>query len=257
MGKVQIHEHTTSYQAITTKSPHGLQCLKKLFLEYDNETPSRASLDSLLARDFTDNENESERSIGREESIENIISNRKRCSRHQMDLKRAVCIEHDAKRQEVLFEGVRFMLFPFEDDRGLELPIVEDKGDWIRVPFSGRIEVRTKENRYTLKEAVIEIVSRRWTVDNSQLVKRELMSNRRSQSRTATATGPVSPISSPSETLLRSQSTGQSQSSQSHIGLPGGMSELPAALSGLVVHDTKSLPPYPGSVAGSSVDGRA
>jgi hypothetical protein len=43
----------------------------------------------------------------------NIISSRQRCSRHQIDLKRAICIEHDAKKQEVLFEGVRFMLVWF------------------------------------------------------------------------------------------------------------------------------------------------
>jgi hypothetical protein len=52
MGKVVVHEHTGSYQAITTKSPHGLQCLKKLFLEYDHETPNRGLLENLFARDF-------------------------------------------------------------------------------------------------------------------------------------------------------------------------------------------------------------
>jgi len=52
MPKVQVHEHTSSYQAITTKSPHGFQCLKRLFLEYDHDVPNRAMLENLLARDF-------------------------------------------------------------------------------------------------------------------------------------------------------------------------------------------------------------
>ena len=61
-------------------------------------------------RQQTDNENDSERSIGREEAIANIVASRQKCKRHQIDLKRAICIEHEPKRQEVLFEGVRFML---------------------------------------------------------------------------------------------------------------------------------------------------
>jgi len=194
------------------------------------------------------------RSIGREEAIQNIISSRQKCSRHQIDLKRAVCIEHDAKRHEVLFEGVRFMLFPFERDREVELPIVEDKGDWVRVPFSGRLEVRVKENRFTMKDAVAEIVGRRWTADNAQLVRREMMARRAT---TTSEMGPnqaVSPMTdspvvgsgSGSASLQRNQSTGASQ-----IGLPGGMSELPAALSALTMSDSKSLPPYPHSEVGT------
>jgi hypothetical protein len=58
----------------------------------------------------TDNENEAERSVGREETIQNIINSRRACARHQIDLKRAVEIEHDPRRHEVLFDGVRFML---------------------------------------------------------------------------------------------------------------------------------------------------
>ncbi|OCT45328.1 hypothetical protein CLCR_06035 [Cladophialophora carrionii] len=254
MPKVQIHEHTTSYHAITTKSPHGFQCLKKLFLEYDSGNPSRPALEGLLARDFTDNENESERSIGREEAIVNIASSRQRCSRHQIDLKRAICIEHDAKRHEVLFEGVRFMLFSSDRNREVEIPVVADKGEWIRVPFSGRIEVRVKENKFSMKDAVIEIVSRRWTIDNSQLVKREIVA--RKPVEPGSDTGPVSPMSNASGSLQMTQSTSTPQ-----IGLPGGVSELPAALSGLIMTDSKSLPPYPHSatgtstVSGSSIDG--
>ena len=52
MGKKEIHEHTASYHAITGKSPQGFQCLKRLFIEYDNQNPSRGALESLLARDF-------------------------------------------------------------------------------------------------------------------------------------------------------------------------------------------------------------
>ncbi|KIW64532.1 hypothetical protein, variant [Phialophora macrospora] len=202
----------------------------------------------------TDNENESERSIGREEAIVNIISSRQRCSRHQIDLKRAICIEHDAKRQEVLFEGVRFMLFTAHGDKEVELPVVEDKGQWIRLPFSGRIEVRVKENKFSLKDAVIEIVGRRWTIDNSQLVKREMLARKTVE--VGSDTGPTSPMSNASESLERSQSVNMPQ-----IGLPGGMSELPAALSGLAMTDSRSLPPYPHSatgtstVSGSSIDG--
>ncbi len=150
--------------------------------------------------------------------------------------------------------------FPFDVDRDVELPIVEDKGDWIRVPFSGRIEVRTKENRFKLKESVIEVISRRWTVDNSQLVRRDMLAKRTTDIGSDFNLGqsPASPVSHASGSLSRNQ-TGNST-----IGMPGGMSELPAALSGLVVSsDTKSLPPYPGSVGtptertGSSVAGPA
>ena len=77
-----------------------------------------------LRRTQTDNENESERSIGREETIQNIISSRHQCTRHQMDLKRAVCIEHEPKRQEVLFEGVRFMLVGFPNFFCLTSPLL-------------------------------------------------------------------------------------------------------------------------------------
>ena len=258
MPKVQVYEHTTSYQAITSKSPHGLRCLKTLFLEYDNPDPNRSVLQNLLARDFTDNENESTRSIGRDEAIEHIISTRQKCSRHQIDLKRAMCIEHEGRRQEVFFEGVRHMLLSFPEDREDELPIVEDKGDWIRVPFSGRIEVRVKENRFTLKESIIEVVARRLTEDKSALVKRDLALRRADSTMSALNLGPVSPLSEDQRlsaaALQSSRSLGASQ-----IGLPqGGASELPAMVATLT-GDSKGLPPYrsttPTVASGSSVTG--
>ncbi|EXJ63378.1 uncharacterized protein A1O5_11427 [Cladophialophora psammophila CBS 110553] len=159
MSKVQLHDHTASYHAITTKSPQGLQCLKRLFLEYDNANPSRANLNRLFSRDFTDNENESERNIGRDEAIQTIISTRAKCSRHQIDLKRATCLVNSGSSHTVFFEGVRFMMFaaPQESGSDAEPSVVEDKSDWTRVPFAGRIEVRVKENKFSLKEAVAEI----------------------------------------------------------------------------------------------------
>ncbi|KIW90924.1 uncharacterized protein Z519_08707 [Cladophialophora bantiana CBS 173.52] len=248
MSKVQLHDHTGSYQAITTKSPQGLQCLKRLFLEYDNANPSRANLNSLFSRDFTDNENESERNIGRDEAIQTIISTRAKCSRHQIDLKRATCLVNSGSSHTVFFEGVRFMMFAATQEGGsdAELPVVEDKSDWTRVPFAGRIEVRVKENKFSLKEAVAEIVSRRVTSDNSMLIKRDLMSRTNSM-----------PLVSPGESpLARLHSTSTSQ-----IGLPTNVSELPAAISA-PSGDTKSLPPYrssatgtPTVTSGSSVDG--
>ena len=157
--------------------------------------------------------------------------------------------------------------FPFEGDRELELPIVEEKGDWIRVPFQGRIEVRVKENRFRLKDAVAEIVGRRWTVDTSQMVRREMKNRRRTTTDTNVSVGPASPRSNASGNLQRNLSSNLSptlsSSSTTQIGMPGGVTELPAALSALVTSDTKSLPPYPRSESGtptvisrSSSDGR-
>ncbi|OAG42824.1 hypothetical protein AYO21_02775 [Fonsecaea monophora] len=246
MSKVQLHDHSASYHAITTKSPQGLQCLKRLFLEYDNTNPSRANLNSLFSRDFTDNENESERNIGRDEAIETIISHRARCSRHQIDLKRATCLVNSGSSHTVFFEGVRFVMFASPEGSEAELPVVEDKSTWTRIPFSGRMEVRVKENKFSLKEAVAEIVSRRVTSDNSALVKRDLMARTNSM-----------PIASPSESpLARLQSTSTSQ-----LNFPSNVSELPAVIS-TIPGDTKSLPPYHSSIretptvtSGSSVDG--
>jgi hypothetical protein len=129
------------------------------------------------------------------------------------------------------------------------VPIIEDKGDWIRIPFSGRIECRVKENRFTLKDAVAEIVGRRWTLDNSQIVKRDMTGKRRTTTDMSSIVGPQSPASPGSDSLQRNQS-----SSTTAIGMPGGVTELPAALSALVTHDSKTLPPYPHSeVDGSTV----
>ncbi|KIY04026.1 uncharacterized protein Z520_00718 [Fonsecaea multimorphosa CBS 102226] len=240
MSKVHLHDHTASYHAITTKSPQGLQCLKRLFIEYDDANPSRANLNSLFARDFVDNENESERNIGREEAIETIISSRARCSRHQIDLKRATCIVNSSSSHTVFFEGVRFMMFATtQNGSDGELPVVEDKVNWTRVPFAGRMEVRVKENRFSLKDAVAEIVSRRVTSDNSILLKRDLTPRTYSM-----------PFASPAST------------STTQLGIiPTNVSELPAAISA-ASGDIKSLAPYVSSVnvtptvtSGSSVDG--
>jgi hypothetical protein len=151
-----------------------------------------------------------------------------------------------------------FLQLRFDPERESDTPMGEDKGSWIRVPFAGRLEVRVKENRFTLKDAFAEIVSRRWTVDNSQLVKRQ-MTERRGTQISRTQTQPVSPLldelpasgsalgsAGASATMLRNQSTGESQ-----IGLPGGMSELPAALSALTTQDSKSPPAYPHSEVGA------
>lgn len=139
---------------------------------------------------------------------------------------------------------------PAEVDKEVELPVVEDKGEWIRVPFSGRIEVRVKENKFTLKEAVIEVVGRRWTVDHSHMVKRGMMLRANS---TSAMLGPVSPESRSPVTSL------QAVPSVSQVALPGGVSELPAPATAVVL-DNKSLPSYhegatPTVTSGSSVDG--
>ena len=245
MPKVQIHEHTTSYQAITVKSPHGLVCLKRLFLEYDSPEPSRTALENLFARDFTDNENESTRSIGREEAIDYILSTRQKCAKHQIDLKRAMCIEYeDHRRHDVFFEGVRFMLLSSLGDRQVESRMLEDEGQWIRIPFSGRLEVRVKENRFRLKEAVIEVVSRRTVEDKSALVKRDMMMLRRAGS--TLTLGPASPRSEglSSDSTLQQHQTG----SVSQVALPpAGVNELPAMVSASRLADNRSLPPYQSS----------
>ncbi|KIX08652.1 uncharacterized protein Z518_03309 [Rhinocladiella mackenziei CBS 650.93] len=241
MGKIQVQEHTQSYQAISTKSPHGLRCLKVLFSEYDSSQPSRLILNSLFAKDFQDNENGTDRSVGRDEAIDNIISSRARCTKHQMDLKHAWCVENSGSSHTVFFEGIRFMF-------------LDGDSDWTRVPFSGRIEVRIKENRFTLKDAVVEVVTRRMTSDTGQLVSRDLQ-QQRPQRRTSSSS-PISPIESPMGTLRRSTSK---------IAIPA-VSELPAVTTSLM--ETKSLPSYQSSellkgaaigtptvISGSSGDG--
>ncbi|EXJ78833.1 hypothetical protein A1O1_09235 [Capronia coronata CBS 617.96] len=230
MGKVQVHEHTLSYQAISPKSPYGLRCLKTLFTEYDNAEPSRLSLNSLLSKDFQDNENGNDRSVGRDEAIESIISSRARCSRHQIDLKYACCIEHSTSRQTVFFEAVRFM-------------VVNGDSDWRRIPISGRLEVRIKDNMFSLRDAVAEIVSRRMTSDTSQLLRKDL---------SRTSSTPLSPAESPMSIVGRS--TSQSALTGS------GATELPGISTTSI--DNRTLPPYqsptagtPTFASGSSTDG--
>ncbi|KIW38937.1 uncharacterized protein PV06_08758 [Exophiala oligosperma] len=218
------------------KSPHGLQCLKILFSEYDSSNPSRMALNDLLTVDFQDNTNGSDRNTGREETIETIMSSRAKCTRHQIDLKHAWCIENSGSSQTVFFEAVRFM-------------VLDGDEDWTRIPLSGRIEVKVKENRFKLKDAVAQISSRRMTSDASQLVKRDL-------SRTATTTTlPMSPAHTSSVDL---------QPSTSQLVL-ANVPELPAANN--TPSDTKSPPSYrksqsskdgptrtPTVTSGSSVD---
>ncbi|KAL6248270.1 hypothetical protein RBB50_004525 [Rhinocladiella similis] len=212
-NKVHVSEHTGSYNAISHKSPHGLQCLKILFSECDSSNPSRLALNDLLTADFQDNTNGSDRNTGREETIDAILSSRAKCTRHQIDLKHAWCIENSSSSHTVFYEAVRFM-------------ILDGDQDWTRIPLSGRIEVKVKENRFTLKDAVAQISSRRMTSDASQLVKRDL-------SRSATTTTmPASPVQTPSFDL---------QPSTSQLVL-GSVPELPATHN--ISADNKSPPSY-------------
>jgi len=218
-NKVHLHEHALSYPAIPNKAPHGLLCLKALFGEYDSSVPSRTRLTELFAPDFQDNMNGSDRSFGRDETIEAIISSRRRCTRHQIDLKHAWCVEHSSSHHTVFFEAVRFMY-------------LEGDADWTKVPISGRIEVRIKDSRFSLKDAVAQIATRRLTSDTSHLVKRELTPQR-------SASTPLSPVQTPAD------STTAYSTSQTALPVAGvGVSELPASISTAGMNDTKSLPPY-------------
>jgi hypothetical protein len=259
MPKCPVYEHHASYASIANKHPHGLRLLKALFLEYDNSIPNRDRLEQLFSADFTDNENDSARNIGREEAIDAIITSRRRVLKHQMDLKRAICIEHEGKsaRHEVFFEGVRHMFFPVDEPSD---PTSEEKGEWIRTPFAGRIEVKVKENRFQFKDPVIEIISRKWTVDNSALVKRDMM--RRSMTAASksnvnlpvtpsmTNLGPASPVS-PQESVSVSDRIERHDTGNSQIGI-GGLTELPAAISSLAVHDGKP-PSYKSGASAAGV----
>lgn len=70
--------------------------------------------------------------------------------------------------------------------------LFQGDSDWTKVPVSGRIEVKIKENRFSLKDAIAQITSRTMTSDASQLVKRE---SRRVSSM------PISPAETPFSTL--------------------------------------------------------
>jgi len=160
MPKVQYYEHVGSYTAISKKAPQGFQCLKQLFSIYDSDNPNRAALDSLLAPGFHDTENGSDRTISRSEAMEDILTTKERYRKHQFDLKHAYCLEHTGSHHTVFFESVRF-LSP------------DGSSNWIKVPVSGKLEVKVTENRFTLKDAVAIITARTMTSDTSQLVARD------------------------------------------------------------------------------------
>ena len=212
-NKVYVTEHTLSYTSISNKSPQGLQCLKSLFFQYDSANPSRMELNHLLAPDFQDNTNGSDRNVGREETVDAIVSTRTTCTKHQIDLKHAWCIENSGSSHTVFFEAARFMM-------------MEGDSDWTKVPISGRIEVKIKENRFKMKDAIAQITSRRMTSDASQLVRRGVQ---------RMSTMPLSPAEtplpfSPRETPLSpaaDTSSSTSQPSTSRYNFPSA-SELPA-----------------------------
>jgi hypothetical protein len=126
----QIHQHSGSYQTIPVLAPQGLLCLKALFQEEDADKPSAATLNTLLAQDFRDVENGNERSKGRSDVVSLIVSRRSRYQKYQTDIGQAWCLINSSKAHTVLFEGIRFIIF-------------RDDTEWIRIPISGRIEVRT------------------------------------------------------------------------------------------------------------------
>ncbi len=228
-NKVHLYEHGLSYPAISSTNkatPHGLLCLKALFEEYDSSVPSRTRLTELFTPDFQDNMNGSDRSFGRDETIEAIIQSRRRCSRHQIDLKHAWCVEHSSQHHTVFFEAVRFMF-------------LEGDTDWTKVPIAGRIEVRIKDNRFSLKDAVAQIATRRLTSDTSHLVKKEF----------TLSSSPISPAQTAADSIGQSSAFHQS-TSNSQTALPpppplgNNVKELPASISTFGMNDTKSLPPY-------------
>lgn len=208
MPKVQFHEHVGAYAAISKKAPQGFQCLKLLLSMYDAESPNRMVLNDLLAPGFQDTENGSDRSISRDEAIDAILTTREKYIKHQFDLKHAYCLEHTNSHHTVFFESVRFLL-------------VKGSTDWIKVPVSGRLEVKVSENRFTLKDAVAIITARAMTSDTSQLVARELQKSPRS---------PVTPAEFPD--LAANQST-------TKVEVPS-VPELPAAVA--VPQEEKPLP---------------
>ncbi|KAI1608193.1 hypothetical protein EDD37DRAFT_185542 [Exophiala viscosa] len=210
-NKVYVTEHTLSYTSISNKSPQGLQCLKSLFFQYDSPNPSRMELNHLLAPDFQDNTNGSDRNVGREETVDAIVSARTTCIKHQIDLKHAWCIENSGSSHTVFFEAARFML-------------MEGDSDWTKVPISGRIEVKIKENRFKMKDAIAQITSRRMTSDASQLVRRGVQ--RMSTMPLSPAETPFSPRETPSSPAAETSSS-NSQPSTSRYNFPSA-SELPA-----------------------------
>lgn len=156
LGRTQVREHTGSYQTIQVNAPLGLQCLKSLLEEEDSRNPNRSKLSTTLAKDFRDLENGSERSKGREDIIELITSKHTRYRKYQTDLAHTWCITNANKTQTVLFEGIRFIM-------------LQKDTEWIRIPLSGRIEVRsTVLNGKTSGE----VIQRKVTLDSSGFWKR-------------------------------------------------------------------------------------
>ena len=91
--------------------------------------PRQAKLETILAKDFRDLENGYERSKGREDIIELVVSRQSRYSKYQTDLTQAWCITNSNKTQTVLFESIRFIVFQRDTE-------------WVRIPLAGRLEVR-------------------------------------------------------------------------------------------------------------------
>ncbi|CAH0058925.1 unnamed protein product [Clonostachys solani] len=144
-----VRTHTGSYQTIASNAPIGLLCFRDLFEQEDAVTPNKQHLESVLARDFRDLENGTERSKARQDVINAIMTRRSRYSKYQTDISQSWCITNPDKSQTVLFEGIRFMMFIHDEE-------------WVRVPLSGRLEVRpaTRNGR-----SAGEIVQRKMTAD--------------------------------------------------------------------------------------------
>ncbi|VUC27533.1 unnamed protein product [Clonostachys rosea] len=149
LGRSPVRTHTGSYQTIASNAPIGLLCFRDLFEQEDAVTPNKQRLESVLARDFRDLENGTERSKARQDVINAIMTRRSRYSKYQTDISQCWCITNSDKSQTVLFEGIRFMMFIHDEE-------------WVRVPLAGRLEVRpaTRNGR-----AAGEVVQRKMTMD--------------------------------------------------------------------------------------------
>ncbi|KAK5044437.1 hypothetical protein LTR84_011251 [Exophiala bonariae] len=172
MPKVTLTEHVGSYTAISKKMPQGLQALKLLLSLYDLDIPDRAALEELLAPSFHETENGSDRTISRSEVIEAIVTIRDKYSKHQFDLKHAYCMEYTGSHHTVFFEAVRFLF-------------LQGSTNWVKVPVSGKLDVKITQNRLMLKDAVVVITARTMTSDTSQVVARDLMQSPRSPTLTS------------------------------------------------------------------------
>lgn len=167
MPKVTLTEHVGSYTAISKKMPQGLQALKLLLSIYDLDVPNRALLEELLAPSFHDTETGSDRTISRNEAIDAIATIREKYSKHQFDLKHAYCMEYTGSHHSVFFDAVRFLF-------------LQSSTNYIKVPVSGKIDVKITQNRLMLKDAVVVITARTMTSDTSQLVAKDLTQSPRS-----------------------------------------------------------------------------